>query len=140
MSYSDSSPNPVVRLTRDGAARISVVVPCFNEEAVIGLSHARLKAVLESLLTTERMDYEIIYVDDGSRDLTATKLTDLAAHDAHVRVVMLSRNFGHQPAVTAGPAQSRGVKAFRRSRHSPEPNEYGRSSRTRVGLSTRTRH
>ncbi|MFO0317844.1 MAG: glycosyltransferase family 2 protein [Hyphomonadaceae bacterium] len=81
---------------------MSVVVPCFNEEAVIGLSHARLKAVLESLLTTERMDYEIIYVDDGSRDLTATKLTDLAAHDAHVRVVMLSRNFGHQPAVTAG--------------------------------------
>ena len=68
MSYSDSSPNPVVRLTRDGSARISVVVPCYNEEAVIGLSHARLKTVLDSLVSSERLDYEIIYVDDGSRD------------------------------------------------------------------------
>lgn len=109
MSYSDSSPNSVVRLTREGAARISVVVPCYNEEAVIGMSHARLKAVLATLGATEQMDYEIIYVDDGSRDQTATKLTELAAGDDHVRVVMLSRNFGHQPAVTAGLDQATGA-------------------------------
>lgn len=102
MSYSTSQPETFAPVDRSGPARISVVVPCFNEEEVIAMSHDRLKAVLASLQQTQNLDYELIYVDDGSRDQTAAKLAAIAAGDAHVGVVMLSRNFGHQPAVTAG--------------------------------------
>ncbi len=83
-------------------ACLSVVVPCFNEEAVIGLSHSRLKAALEAMSADDAMRYEIIYVDDGSLDQTANLLTAIAQADPCVRLVLLSRNFGHQPAVTAG--------------------------------------
>jgi glycosyltransferase involved in cell wall biosynthesis len=81
-----------------GRPTISVVVPCFNEEAVIVVCHERLTKVLQS--TGE--PYEIVYVDDGSRDNTAQMLQDLHATDPHIVVLRLSRNFGHQPAVSAG--------------------------------------
>lgn len=90
------------RATRQEPACLSVIVPCFNEEAVIGLSHPRLKAALEAVSVQSTMRYEIIYVDDGSRDQTAHLLGEIAREDAGVRVIALSRNFGHQPAVTAG--------------------------------------
>lgn len=77
---------------------ISVVVPCYNEEAVIAKTHWRLSGVLRDLT----LDYEIIYVDDGSQDGTPKLLNQLCAEDQHVRVIALSRNFGHQAAVTAG--------------------------------------
>jgi glycosyltransferase involved in cell wall biosynthesis len=82
-----------------GAFRLSVVVPCFNEEDVIVTTHARLAAALRAIPGAEP---EIIYVDDGSRDRTLELLRGLAAGDATVRVVALSRNFGHQKAITAG--------------------------------------
>ncbi len=75
-----------------------MVVPAYNEEAVISETHRRLSAVLAAL----ELDYEIIYVNDGSRDRTAEILQGLAAGDSHVRVLGFSRNFGHQVAVTAG--------------------------------------
>lgn len=78
---------------------LSVVVPCYNEEDVIGETHRRLS---ESLERIEGASFEILYVDDGSRDKTPLILRDLAGSDARVRVVRLSRNFGHQVAVTAG--------------------------------------
>ncbi|MES2524226.1 MAG: glycosyltransferase family 2 protein [Gemmatimonadota bacterium] len=78
---------------------LSVVVPCFNEEAVIQETHRELTRVVSRL---EALDYEIIYVDDGSRDRTSELLEGLQEDDAHVRVIRLSRNFGHQLAVTAG--------------------------------------
>jgi dolichol-phosphate mannosyltransferase len=77
---------------------ISVVVPCYNEEAVIGLTHPRLSSTLAAL----GLPYEIVYVNDGSRDRTLALLKDIQAGDSHVRVVGFSRNFGHQLAVTAG--------------------------------------
>jgi glycosyltransferase involved in cell wall biosynthesis len=77
---------------------ISVVVPCYNEEAVIAITHARLKGVLCSL----PFGHEILYVNDGSQDGTIALLKAIQAHDAEVRVVGFSRNFGHQIAVTAG--------------------------------------
>jgi polyisoprenyl-phosphate glycosyltransferase len=83
---------------------LSVVVPCFNEQEVIATTHIRLTAAL-SVLTP---DYEILYVDDGSRDATAEHLARIQARDAHVRVIRLSRNFGHQIAVTAGIDYARG--------------------------------
>ena len=84
---------------------LSVVVPCFNEEAVLRETHRRLSAVLERL---DDLDYEVVYVDDGSRDRTPLVLQQLQAGDRRVRVVRFSRNFGHQIAVTAGVEHARG--------------------------------
>jgi dolichol-phosphate mannosyltransferase len=82
-----------------GKKLLSVVVPCYNEEAVIEETHQRLTEVLRRL---DDLEYELIYVDDGSRDRTAAVLEQLHAADESVRVLRFSRNFGHQMAVTAG--------------------------------------
>src|SRR6185295_3458713 len=78
---------------------ISVVVPCYNEEQVIVETNRRLVATLAAL---DGMDFEIVYVDDGSSDATAELLRAIQDTDNHARVVRLSRNFGHQLAVSAG--------------------------------------
>ena len=78
---------------------LSVVVPCFNEEAVIRETHRGLVAALEKV---PELDFELIYVDDGSRDATLKLLRGLQRMDERVRVLALSRNFGQQIAVTAG--------------------------------------
>jgi len=75
----------------------SIIIPCFNEEQVIAETYRRVKAVMK-----EFKKYEIIFIDDGSRDQTRAILRNLARADKSVRVLMFSRNFGHQPAVTAG--------------------------------------
>lgn len=81
-----------------GKPLLSVVVPCFNEEAVIEATHQRLSRVLDGTAVSS----EIVYVDDGSRDATFSQLATIQARDSRVRVVRLSRNFGHQFAATAG--------------------------------------
>jgi polyisoprenyl-phosphate glycosyltransferase len=78
---------------------LSIVVPCFDEELVVGHTYARLCRVLD---TMPGLYAELCFVDDGSRDDTFAALTRLAAGDPRVRVVALSRNFGHQAAITAG--------------------------------------
>jgi polyisoprenyl-phosphate glycosyltransferase len=78
---------------------VSVVVPCYNEDAVLMETHRRLTGVLTRV---PGVDYEIIYVDDGSRDATNEVLRCLRATDRRARVLRLSRNFGHQIAVSAG--------------------------------------
>jgi polyisoprenyl-phosphate glycosyltransferase len=78
---------------------VSVVIPCFNEEAVIRKTHERLVSVLEAL---SDMTFELVFVDDGSRDATLQILREIHSSDHRVRVVSFSRNFGHQFAVTAG--------------------------------------
>jgi glycosyltransferase involved in cell wall biosynthesis len=87
------------RPTMSGARLLCVVIPCFDEELVIERAHAEIKRVLESLEGTRHLLY---YVDDGSRDATLYKLNALARRDETVRVISLSRNFGHQAAITAG--------------------------------------
>lgn len=77
---------------------LSVIVPCYNEEEVIVHTHERLTAVLSGT----GMTFEIIYVDDGSKDKTAELLKSIQDTSANARVIRLSRNFGHQIAVTAG--------------------------------------
>lgn len=77
---------------------LSVVVPCMNEEAVIRETCDRLMAAL----SVGEFTFELIFVDDGSKDCTAEILRELQVNDARVRVVRLSRNFGHQVAITAG--------------------------------------
>jgi len=78
---------------------LSVIVPCYNEEAVINESYSRLKKVLDGIKTHKS---EIIFINDGSQDKTAEILSAIAANDKQVKVLHFSRNFGHQPAVTAG--------------------------------------
>src|ERR1700677_2752600 len=78
---------------------VSVIVPCYNEEEVLGECHSRLTGVLAAYCGT---DYELIYVNDGSKDGTEELLRSLHELSEHTRVLMLSRNFGHQAAVTAG--------------------------------------
>jgi dolichol-phosphate mannosyltransferase len=78
---------------------VSAIVPCYNEEEVIVETTHELVATLAAI---EGIDFEIIYVDDGSRDATADLLHAIQAADSRVRVVRFSRNFGHQLAVSAG--------------------------------------
>jgi dolichol-phosphate mannosyltransferase len=80
-------------------SRISVVVPCFNEQEALPLTHKRLMDVLGS---RPEIDLEIVYVDDGSVDSTSTILDGLVESDRRIVVVPLTRNFGHQAAITAG--------------------------------------
>ena len=75
-----------------------VVIPVFNEEHNIMLLYDRLLGVMKSLNKT----YRFIFVNDGSRDATLAKLKDLSSKDQQVKYIDLSRNFGHQVAVTAG--------------------------------------
>lgn len=90
---STSVHNPMER-----AGRLSIIVPCFNEEQVIRETNRRLLATAEQT----GMAFELLYVDDGSMDGTAEILRQLNAEDARVKVLRLSRNFGHQFAITAG--------------------------------------
>jgi len=78
--------------------KLTVIVPCYNEEDVITESYNRTKRVLEPFGEAA----EIIYINDGSRDKTKLLLNEIAASDPKVKVIHFSRNFGHQPAVTAG--------------------------------------
>ena len=78
---------------------LSIVVPCFNEEACLGVLHERLTSAAQSAVG---VDYEIVLVNDGSRDTSWTIMRDLAANDPRVLAINLSRNHGHQLALTAG--------------------------------------
>ena len=82
-------------MARDPAL-LSVVAPMFEEEDSVRPFAARVDAALRGV------DYELVLVDDGSRDGTGAALAALAADDERVKVISLSRNFGHQPALTAG--------------------------------------
>lgn len=77
---------------------ISVIVPIFNEAAIIPELHRRLSTVMGGLPE----QYELVYVNDGSRDTSLDQLRELVERDAHVRLIDFSRNFGHQIAITAG--------------------------------------
>lgn len=85
-------------MSEAGLASLCVVVPCFNEEAVIGAFHARLMAALDALPVSA----QVLYVDDGSRDRTAAAIATLCAADPRVGALRLSRNFGKELALTCG--------------------------------------
>jgi dolichol-phosphate mannosyltransferase len=78
--------------------KLAIIIPVYNEEEVIEESYSRTREVMSQLPYPS----VIIYVNDGSRDRTRELLNAIAASDPLVKVIHLSRNFGHQPAVTAG--------------------------------------
>ncbi|TXS55521.1 glycosyltransferase family 2 protein [Streptomyces sp. t39] len=77
---------------------ISIVVPCFNEEEIIGRFHAHVTAELDLL----GQEFELVYVDDGSQDRTLDLLQEIAGADSRTRYVSFSRNFGKEAAMLAG--------------------------------------
>lgn len=79
--------------------KISVVIPMYNEEEVAKTSYLRIQKVLEEL---EQYDYEMIFVNDGSKDKTLELLEEMAQDNEKVKILSFARNFGHQAAVTAG--------------------------------------
>ncbi len=84
--------------------QLSVVVPLYDEAENIPALWERLQSALETMPST----YEVLFVDDGSRDATAEMLDELHARHHQVVVVRLSRNFGHQAAISAGLEHARG--------------------------------
>ena len=78
--------------------KYSLVVPAYNEQAVLNESYKRLKDVMEQLDGS----YEMIFINDGSKDTTLKILKEFAIKDEHVKVLSFSKNFGHQTAVSAG--------------------------------------
>ncbi|WP_282935703.1 glycosyltransferase family 2 protein [Paenibacillus sp. RC67] len=88
----------------DTRIRYSIVVPVYNEEAVIHETYRRLKTVMNRTGET----YELLFVNDGSRDNTAAILMEYSQLDDTVKLIDFSRNFGHQIAITAGMDYSSG--------------------------------
>lgn len=86
------------------AGSVSVVLPVYNEEESLAPLQERIDAALAPL----HIDYEVIYVDDGSRDRSAEVIRSLAARLPHVRGVILRRNFGQSAATAAGIDEARG--------------------------------
>ena len=82
----------------------SVIIPVYNEEENVSLLHERVRRVLE----TQNFSYEVIYVDDGSKDSTYARLAEIAKSDEHMRVLRFRRNFGQTAAMAAGVEQSTG--------------------------------
>ncbi|EJL68239.1 glycosyltransferase family 2 protein [Chryseobacterium populi] len=79
--------------------KISIVIPAYNEEGNVAMIHQKIKEVFSGL---SNYDFEIIFVNDGSRDNTQQKLEELSEQYNEVKYIEFSRNFGHQPAVKAG--------------------------------------
>lgn len=88
----------------------SIIVSVYNEEAVLPLFHQEVSAVMDSLSDTA--DFELLFVNDGSRDNSRQVLHQLMEKDPRVRVIHFSRNFGHEAAMLAGLDHCRGVAAI----------------------------
>jgi glycosyltransferase involved in cell wall biosynthesis len=86
--------------------RVAIVVPCYNEAAGVEQFHTELVRALEPV---ENLDWRVHFIDDGSTDATLERLNRLAQSDRRVRVYALSRNFGHQIALSAGLDVTRGA-------------------------------
>lgn len=82
----------------DNRVIYSVVVPLYNEELVVNASYRRLKKVMD----TTKEKYEILFINDGSKDNTRKMAEDICSADENIKLVNFSRNFGHQSAITAG--------------------------------------
>ena len=83
---------------------LSVILPSYNEEKMIAKATERMAEILQP----EKIDYELLFIDDGSRDNTWAQINEAAAKDSHVVGVHFSRNFGKEAAMFAGLEQAKG--------------------------------
>jgi len=105
--------------------RLSLVIPCFNEEEVIPLFYAEASQILSGLMENNApAASEMIFVDDGSRDGTAKVLRELALKDSRVHYLVFSRNFGKEAAMLAGLEEARGVYCHTRRRFTASARPY----------------
>ena len=104
MAEPELFPRPLPDLTEDDRPDVSLVVPVFNEERTIEQVVRQAVEVLE----TENRTFEVIVVDDGSRDGTWAAIERLHADDSRVKAVRFKRNFGQHPAMHAGLVRARG--------------------------------
>ncbi len=104
MIQTEHEPRLVTEGAEGGVPEISVVIPVFNEEETVPEVYRRAVEALEPL----QRPYELIFVDDGSRDATWAALQRLHASDSRLRAVRLKRNFGQHPAMHAGFVRARG--------------------------------
>ena len=90
--------------------RLSIVVPCYNEEPVLQETTVRLSAVLDSLVEKRKIssDSFILYINDGSRDMTWTIIESLHDRNSYVKGLNLAGNVGHQNALMAGLMTAKG--------------------------------
>jgi glycosyltransferase involved in cell wall biosynthesis len=84
---------------------ISIVVPAYNEELVLSIFHKRIDSIIKPL---EKYDWEIVFVNDGSRDSTQNIIDEIQRCDQRISSINLSRNFGKEIAMTAGLEHARG--------------------------------
>ncbi|MBM7642265.1 glycosyltransferase PgfS [Streptococcus loxodontisalivarius] len=83
--------------------KLSLLITFYNEEKMIALTHAAMSKQLEDLVADQRLDdYELLYIDDGSKDQTFPMMQEIAEQDSHVRYISLSRNFGREGGILAG--------------------------------------
>lgn len=87
---------------------LSVIIPCFNEEKVLPITHRALHDVLDADAKKNNYDYQLIFIDDGSKDGTLRILKELCATDKNSRYISFSRNFGKESAMLAGLQYSNG--------------------------------
>lgn len=79
--------------------KISIVIPMYNEHEIANMCYKKINEVIKQL---NNYEYEIIFINDGSKDNTQLILEEIAKEDKNVKILSFSRNFGHQAAVTAG--------------------------------------
>jgi glycosyltransferase involved in cell wall biosynthesis len=86
---------------------LSLIIPIFNEQEVLPELHRRLREVMADLEQSVR-SWEVVFVDDGSKDRSLSMLREMAGSEPRFKVIAFSRNFGHQVAITAGLDQAQG--------------------------------
>lgn len=83
--------------------KLSIIVPCYNEEEVLPLFYAEITRVMDEMKRAyAELTFELLFIDDGSRDKTLTQLRELATKDQRVRYISFSRNFGKEAGMFAG--------------------------------------
>lgn len=86
--------------------KLSIVVPCYNEENVIETFYEKLMEITDKI--SKKYDYEVIFVDDGSKDETFSKMKDLREKNNKIKIISFSRNFGKEAGIHAGLSNSTG--------------------------------
>ena len=89
----------IIKKGEDNMKKISIVIPVYNEKKVLEISYNKIKGILENI---EQYDYEIIFVNDGSKDESISILEAISNEDSKVKIISFSRNFGQEAALTAG--------------------------------------